>query len=187
MRPDINTANLAFLNKINKAVYSAKIANERNAPTANEYVVFMLKEAASGSIDLPHLAALGKKLVESPFAKGTMYAAGASIPVYFTGKALTEHAAEEARNKALQTAAGVAAIGSGLYGLHHAINGSPKQASFNTNPDLHDSIEKLASAILLSDLLKTKSIQHTLGEKTAGDIENINNAYVVDILSSLLN
>lgn len=61
----------------------------------------------------------------TPMGRGLGYGAGAMVPVTAGGAYLAHRAGEEAkstsadlRNKALQTALGVGAIGAGLYGLH---------------------------------------------------------------------
>ena len=49
--------------------------------------------------------------------KGTAVATGASVPALAVGHHLSDQFTEDARNRALQTAAGTAAIGLGAYGL----------------------------------------------------------------------
>lgn len=65
------------------------------------------------------------KCAASPLMKGLMYGAGAAIPAGLVGAGLIHQAGnesrktvEDVRNKALQTALGIAALGGGLYALH---------------------------------------------------------------------
>jgi hypothetical protein len=73
------------------------------------------------------------KSAAGALTKGLMYGAGAAIPVGLMGAGLIRQAGgesrksiEDARNKALQTALGIAAIGGGLYALHRTLKPDTK-------------------------------------------------------------
>lgn len=90
--------------------------------------------------------------------KGLAYAAGAAVPAtlaggYLIGKAGDESrkTIEDVRNKALQAAAGVAALGGGLYALHRATKPDTKTTTlYGAGPGgeripMRESVQKISS------------------------------------------
>ena len=124
-----------------------------------------------------------------PFGKGLMMAGGAAIPAIAAGAYLTHNAGEEARdttrdarNKAIQTALAVGALGAGLYGMHRASQPSTKQASLVNKDRL---IEKLATVGFLDTLLEQQEKHPTIGSD-ARECRKLNAEHGVDILQQLL-
>jgi hypothetical protein len=88
----------------------------------------LITKAATDAVTLGLL-----KHAAGALAKGLMYGAGAAVPVGLMGSLLIRQAGgesrkslEDARNKALQTALGIAAIGGGLYALHRTMKPDTK-------------------------------------------------------------
>jgi hypothetical protein len=159
--------------------------------------------------------ALLKHAAMGPLGKGLMYGAGAAVPAGLVGGALLHQAGNESRrtvedirNKALQTALGVAAIGGGLYALHRTMTPKTKSTTsysqgpdgtfdpyFKTKvklsaaqPDTAQLIEKLATVGFLDILFEN---QHTHGQddetrKTAAECQLLNAEHGADILRQLL-
>ena len=155
----------------------------------------IVKEA----LDLNALKTLGK-----PLAWGL----GVGAPAVLGGRHLinkfydrSEEATGDVRNKILQTALGLAAIGGGLYGMHRLTGGAPlggyppekktekpaapkpkeKAASLNTLPE--EAIEKLATVGVVEGMLSSlpaSTPDETL--KLAAEIRVLNRGYGMHLL-----
>ena len=165
----------------------------------------LITKAATDAVTLGLL-----KHAAGALTKGLMYGAGAALPVGLMGSLLIRQAGgesrkslEDARNKALQTALGIAAIGGGLYALHRTM-GAPKQepaqtpsmgsevpamyryASAKETPEVL--VEKLATVAFLDVLFEN---QRAHGEdeatrKKAAECLLLNAEHGTDILRQLL-
>lgn len=155
-------------------------------------------KAATDSVTL----ALIKSAAAGPIAKGLMYSAGAAIPASLVGAGLIDRAGQEsrktvedARNKALQAALGIAAIGGGMYALHRTMgapsdqrgSGMTRQAS--AQPDAPSLLEKLATVGFLDTLFENQRTQSQdeSTQRKAAECQLLNAEHAVDILRQLLN
>lgn len=151
----------------------------------------LVTKAATDSVTLALLTKAAGAL-----SKGLAYGAGAAIPAGLVGGALIHQAGnesrktvEDVRNKALQAALGVAAIGGGLYALHRANTGSQqlptKQASVKEPQTL---IEKLATIAFLDTLFEdqNKHGQDDVTRQKAAECKLLNAEHGADILRQLL-
>jgi hypothetical protein len=144
------------------------------------------------------LATIGllKHAATGPLMKGLMYGAGASVPVGLMGAGLISHAGgesrktiEDARNKALQAALGIAAMGGGLYALHRTM-GAPQQDQVRQasvqEPELL--VEKLATVAFLDTLFEEQRTQNAdeATRQKAAECQLLNAEHGVDILRQLL-
>lgn len=159
-------------------VYLEKIANDsRTFETAK------LAAGVMGS-----MLQTGKNVMGSPFGKGLGMAAGAAIPTVMAGNMMSTHAAEQARNKALQTGMGLAGIGASLYGIHHMMQPGQKMAS-EEEKDYQEALHKLASIGYLDELLGTAELDEKSSEgarKLAAEIRLMNREYCIEILRNLI-
>ena len=153
----------------------------------------LVTKAATDVVTLSFL----KHAAAGPLAKGLMYGAGAALPVGLMGAGLISHAGgesrktvEDARNKALQAALGIAGIGGGLYALHRTL-GTPqqdqvRQASVKESSAL---IEKLATVAFLDTLFENQRTNglDAITRRKAAECRLLNAEHGVDILRQLLN
>jgi hypothetical protein len=131
------------------------------------------------------------KTAASPLMKGLMYGAGAAIPATAAGSYLIHRAGKESRkttedirNKALQTALGIAAIGGGLYALHRS-QGGQKAASVQEDPQIL--LEKLATVGFLDVLFEEQQHQADPNLRyKAAECQLLNAEHGVDLLRQLL-
>jgi len=158
--------------------------------------------------------ALLKHAAMGPLGKGLMYGAGAAIPAGLVGGALVHQAGNESRrtvedirNKALQAALGVAAIGGGLYALHRTTKPTSKTTtSYGAGPggemmpmrsmetkisaaqaNATQLIEKLATVSFLDTLFEDqKNRADVETRKTAAECQLLNAEHGADILRQLL-
>ena len=156
-----------------------KTASYRHA--LNEDIVDTIKEAAVGGIlegvsKNPLLRDVGKKMLQAG-AVGT----GLAIPGYAAGSALSDTFTEDARNRALQTAAGVGGLGLMGYGGMKAIDSATEKmssAAVSLGQVLpQEKVAHLATATYLDELLA--SVQQT--EKVAG-LRRLNREFIVEEL-----
>jgi hypothetical protein len=165
------------------------------AKALNDLALFeAVKEAA---INWGAARELAGKAMQHPVGKGLAYGTGAAIPAAAAGSYLIGRAGDEARqttedvrNKALQTALGVGAVGAGLYGLHRLTQPSqeaaPKQASAETDEIL---LEKLSTVGFL-DTLFVEQEKHGADESVrheALECRMLNAEHGIDLLKQLLN
>jgi hypothetical protein len=120
---------------------------------------------------------LGKKALQAG-AVGT----GLAVPLYVGGSALAEDATEEARNKALQTAAGVGGMAMLGYGANRMMDNAAyhdrhKQASAD---DLMTKISALTATVYIDQFL----VQFDQTEKVAA-LREVNRDYGVSLLCDL--
>lgn len=96
----------------------------------DEDIVESLKKEA-------RLSAISKHPAARNMGKGLAVGAGAAAPLgvgaYMTGSALSDRFTEDARNRALETAAGVGAIGTGVYGIGRGIDHMLEQRGADRN------------------------------------------------------
>jgi hypothetical protein len=137
--------------------YAAQDSSVLNLKSEHDFNLFQLLKNAG-------LQEIAGKIPES-VRKGLGYGAGAAIPAAAAGGLLIHQAGNEARdttedlrNKALQTALGVGAIGAGLYGLHRATTPDHQKES-SANDEL---LSKLATAGYLDVIFEAE-------EKAADD------------------
>lgn len=141
--------------------------------------------------DAATLALLKAAAVNPSLMKGLMYGTGAAVPVGLMGAGLIHQAGgesrkttEDIRNKALQAAMGIAAIGGGMYALHRT-QGGQKAASVQEDPQIL--LEKLATVGFL-DVLFDDQRQH--GDEStrtkAAECWLLNAEHGVDLLRQLL-
>lgn len=128
----------------------------------------------------------------SALTTGLMYGTGAAIPAGLVGAGLISHAGnesrktvEDARNKALQAALGIAALGGGLYALHRTTQPNTKTSAVKEPSVL---VEKLATVAFLDTLFED---QHANGQdettrRKAAECRFLNAEHGVDILKQLL-
>ena len=154
------------------------------------------------------------KTAMNPWTKkvltGMAVSGGAAVPAGLTGAALLHGAEEKAqrttsdiRNKVLQTALGLAGIGTGLYGLHRLSGGesvgglidkikgqNPEQvqgqdlkSASDNNALSEDSIEKLATVGVIDALLdEVPASVSDETKKLATEIRILNRGYGVRLL-----
>ena len=137
------------------------------------------------------------KTAAGPLMKGLMYGAGAAIPATLAGGYLINRAGKESRkttedirNKALQTALGIAAIGGGLYALHRTMGQQPQPEQIRTasvREDPNILLEKLATVGFL-DVLFDEQQRHGEGNlrTKAAECLLLNAEHGVDLLRQLL-
>lgn len=132
----------------------------------------------------------GRKFLGSGFGKGMAVAAGAAIPTVMAGNAISNHATEQARNRALETGAGLAAIGGTMYGLHRMANrGGQKRASVEEAElaAVDGEIQKLAAVgyldVQLSDAIESATEE---GAKLASELRSLNREHGIEILTGLV-
>lgn len=150
----------------------------------NDYATFSFaKEASIGQT----VANYGKAFASNPAGKGFLMAAGAAVPAVAAGNMISDHATEQARNRALETAGGIAALGGTMYGLHHMMNRN-KTASADEEAQVDAAIEKLASIGYLDELLAEAISASTDEEqkKLAAEVRCMNREYGVEILGNLI-
>jgi hypothetical protein len=160
-------------------------ASEDLTKTANEKD--LLAKACADSCTL----ALLQKVAAGPLAKGLMYGAGAALPVGLMGAGLIRQAGgesrkttEDIRNKALQAALGIAAIGGGMYALHRT-QGGQKAASVQEEPQIL--LEKLATVGFLDVLFDDQRQNGDEATRTkAAECWLLNAEHGVDLLRQLL-
>jgi len=144
------------------------------------------------------------KTAMNPWAKkvltGMAVGGGAAVPAGLAGTALLHSAEEKAkrttsdvRNKVLQTALGLAGVGTGLYGLHRLaggesvgglidkIKGQKSASADNTLPA--DAIEKLATVGVIEALLdEVPASVSDETKKLAAEIRVLNRGYGIKLL-----
>lgn len=159
---------------------AVKTASYRHA--LNEDIVNTIKQAAIGGVldgvsKNPLFRDMGKKMLQAG-AVGT----GLAIPGYAAGSALSDTFTEDARNRALQTAAGVGGMGMLGYAGMQAMGGrdNEKMSSVNLGQVLpQEKAAHLATAVYLDELLD--SVDQT--EKVAG-LRRLNREFIVEELLS---
>lgn len=136
-----------------------------------------------GHAKTARLREIAQAVMKEPVARGLSYATGAAIPVGLLGSHLIDRAGDEqkevvedARNKALQTALGVGAIGAGLYGIHRLTQPRQKEGS-----DIESTLEYLRATGLLDETLAAQPQT----EKIAA-LRLLNAEHGVDLLRQLL-
>lgn len=146
---------------------------------------------AKAANDMAIMAML--KHAASPLMRGLAYGAGAAVPLGLAGSALIHQAGKESRktvedvrNKALQTALGIAGIGGGLYALHRTMGQPTKISALRTDPVVL--LEKLATVGFLDVLFEDQcnSAKTEQLRQKAGECLLLNAEHGVDILQQLL-
>ena len=131
-----------------------------------------------------------KDVLTSPAAKemgrkaltGAAVAGGAAVPAVVAGNMISDRATENARNRALQTGAGLMGMGATMYGLHHLANGQ-KQASA-----VDETFHKLAAVGYVDEQLDgmLEDPAATPEEKKlAAELKCLNAEYGVELFRSL--
>jgi hypothetical protein len=132
-----------------------------------------------------------------------MYGAGAAVPAGLVGAGLISHAGkesrksiEDARNKALQAALGIAAMGGGLYALHRTMGGpqQDQQASSHqlrhaaAKPEVPQLVEKLATVAFLDTLFEHQATNgpDKSTQQKAAECRLLNAEHGADLLRQLL-
>lgn len=140
-------------------------------------------------------------------ATGGAVSAGLSIPAYLAGSSLlekgrkeTEETARSIRNRVLEGALGVGALGAGMYGLHKLMGGSqggkapggngllgmlPKLGS-DEKARVEETLEKLATVGTIESMLDM--LPDTIDEETrklASELRVLNRSYGVHLLHGL--
>lgn len=171
-------------------VESVKVAAIRRE-VDNDIFDGLLKAASGtlmGAIKSPEARALAEKVIEggknlgSKALQGAAVGTGLAVPLYIGGTALAEDAAEEARNKALQTAAGVGGMAMLGYGANRLMDNAAyhdrhKQAAAD---DTYEKISALTATVYIDQFLA--QVDQT--EKVAA-LREINRDYGVSLLCDL--
>lgn len=209
---------LKLYTNVLRAVHTAQ-ALEKYAATSGDEDALQLKAQIAGHVleqlKTAGIGALAKGALKSPLGKGLMYGAGAAIPATAGGAYLIHRGGEEAkgvsedlRNKALQTALGVGAVGAGLYGMHRLtqptqsesvnwqydprtgertpVSGYTAKQSSAVEP-AQTLIEKLATVSFLDEVFANQ--EKTAAQDTRQDAHEcrlLNAEHGLDILSQLL-
>jgi hypothetical protein len=126
-----------------------------------EDIVDTIKTATVGGIlegvsKSPALRDMGKKMLG-----GAAVGTGVAVPAVAAGSALSDQFTEDARNRALQTAAGVGAMGVAGYGGMKAIDQMAQDRSRDRNyqamGDYHERMNKMSSVVLGQVLTEEKA------------------------------
>lgn len=112
---------------------------------------------------------LGKKMLT-----GGAYATGATVPLVAGGSYLSDKSTSDARDKALQAAGGVAAMGAGMYGIHKLTSGE-KRASHNAH------MRDFTNTVFIDACLRNAGND----EKTAS-MREFNREYGVFLLNAMM-
>lgn len=179
---------------IRKSAALENYLNKNNDPqmlqlkTAHDIQLFGLLKTAA--IDLSQLKPLGK---------GLLGGIGAAVPITAGGAYLINRAGDkakevsaDARNKALQAALGVGAVGAGLYGLHRLTSPKKENKAADEKQASADEIaekllEKLATVGYLDTVLQTQEKNANAAIRDdAHDCRMLNAEYGVELLKELL-
>jgi len=141
--------------------------------------VFQIAKVASAKSELGRAALKG-------LAYGAAPVAGAGVLGYSLlnkAKADAAETTEDIRNKVLQTGLGLAAIGGGLYGLKHMVDGGNKEAADHA-ATLDELTEKLAAVGRIEDKLSAVDFDKLSPEakKLAFEVRAMNMGYGVQLL-----
>lgn len=141
----MTTLNTLYDDIRNALAYAKGMSKHASAGSSVSAVERRLLDQLKEASAVPGLLSKAKSLAGNPAAKGLMYGAGAMVPVTAGGAYLIHRAGEQAkdntadiRNKALQTGAGLAAIGGGIYGLHKLLSGGGEKTGADTSAVLAD-------------------------------------------------
>jgi hypothetical protein len=140
--------------------------------------------------DVVTLGLLKSAAMNPALMKGLLYGTGAAIPATAAGSYLIHRAGKESRkttedirNKALQAAAGIAAIGGGMYALHRTQAG--KTAAVQKDPEIL--LEKLATVGFLDVLFEEQRLHDNPSIRyKAAECRLLNAEHGVDLLRQLL-
>ena len=182
------------LTKILRGVNTSKQLEKIAADFQDDPEVFEKASMAKIMVDAEIFGILKQAGIASELGRkaltGAAYGAGVVLPVALGGSYLLGRAGDETResvadmrNKALQTALGVGAVGAGLYGLHHLANRGEKQASFQEE-EVMELTEKLAAVGMIEEMLdgvETEKLSDD-AQKLAAEIRAINRGYGVQLL-----
>jgi pyruvate/2-oxoglutarate dehydrogenase complex dihydrolipoamide acyltransferase (E2) component len=155
---------------------AAKALQEK---AVNDFKTFEFAKTAAGLMNG------ARAFMGTPFGKGLGVAAGAAIPTVAAGNMISNHATEQARNRALETGVGLAGVGATMYGLHRLAQ--PKQAS-DEEGQLKNALLKLASVGYLDEMLATATAEATTEEarKLAHEVRCLNREFACQVLRDLV-
>jgi hypothetical protein len=111
---------------------------------------------------------------------GGAVAAGAAVPAVIAGNMMSDHATEQARNRALEAGVGLAGVGATMYGLHHMVGGN--KTAGDEAADLEQALAKLAAVGYLDEQL-TKAAAD--GSPQALELRDLNREFGIEILRNL--
>jgi len=201
-----------------RAVHTTQALEKYAAASGDEDALQLKAQTACHVLERLKTAGIGelaKGALKSPLGKGLMYGTGAAIPATAGGAYLLHRGGEEAkgvsedlRNKALQTALGVGAVGAGLYGMHR-LTKPTKLESVNWQYDPRTGervpfsgytakqgsalepaqtlIEKLATVGFLDEVFANQEKTATQNaQQDAHECRLLNAEHGLDILSQLL-
>lgn len=125
------------------------------------------------------LGAISRNPAARNVGKGMAVGTGAAVPLYAGGSALSDRFTEDARDRALETAAGTAAIGVGTYGLGRTIDHGLEQRAQSNN--LQRAL-KAQSQVQRSSSPSLREKGGSVGSAENGAVENFKAAVYLDEL-----
>jgi hypothetical protein len=131
------------------------------------------------------LSAAWNHPVAGKMLAGGAAAAGAAVPAVIAGNMISDHATEQARNRALEAGAGLAGLGATMYGLHRMTSNA--KTAMEEDLWLTRAVEKLASIGYLDEILTQALVNADTdsGRKEAADLRDLNREYGIEILRNL--
>ena len=172
---------------------NANYADTLEAKALNDLRLFQLIKQAGIWSTVRNAAG---SVARSPAKNILLTSAAATAPVALGGAYLVHRAGEEARdtvrdarNKALQTGLGLAAIGGGMYALHRATQspqGQVRTASVHESPE--ELLQKLSATGYLSSILEDAFlVKKGHEQEKVAEYYMLNAEHAVNILQQLLN
>lgn len=174
-----------------EGLHNSKMLEKRASVTSPADSLKALQEKAQNdynTFELVKQAGLAD-LAKNPIVRGAGYAAGAAVPAVIAGNMISNHAAEQGRNKALEAGAGLAAIGGTMYGIHRMMQ--PKTASDAAieEKDVQEALQKLASVGYIDEMLDVAMSDKTASaeaRKLAVEVKYLNREFGCEILRNLV-